>query len=257
MSKHKHLTIQIIPDSGKMKSLMIPYPVLWVIFAIIGVIVLAIGTVFVYYGKMTYKHMHYQMIEQENRELRLQVRKIKEIEAVLKESIEENRKIKQMLGIAVPDDKMKSFTEETDTEIITENKEKSSVGGVSLISQDIPNILPAVGVISQSYSKEHPAIDIAVEKGSPVVATISGRVVFAGNDPDLGNAIVIQNDKYKTVYGHNSVLLVEKGDIVKKGDIISLAGSTGHSSGPHVHYELYIKGKSVDPKKYIMKLENY
>jgi murein DD-endopeptidase MepM/ murein hydrolase activator NlpD len=146
---------------------------------------------------------------------------------------------------------VKSFSLKEDKNVV--DTDKSLQGTTALISQDIPNVLPAVGVISQNYSKEHPAIDIAVEKGTPIVATISGEVVFAGKDKDLGNTVIIQNNKYKTVYGHNSLLLVEKGDIVKKGDIISLAGSTGHSSGPHVHYELYIKGKSVDPEKYIMK----
>ncbi len=249
MDKKKYLTIQIIPHSGRMKSITVSYPVLWVIGISLGLIFLLISGVFFYYGKLTYKGLHAQMVEEENKQLKEQVKKIKEIESVLKETLAENRKIKQMLGIMVPDDKLTDYTSNDDKE------EEVATGGISLISQDIPNILPVMGVISQSFSKEHPAIDIAVDEGTPVISTMSGKVTFAGVDKDLGKVVVIENDKYKTVYGHNSLLLVQTGDIVKKGDIIGLAGNTGHSSGPHVHYELYINGKVVDPVKYVMKVK--
>jgi murein DD-endopeptidase MepM/ murein hydrolase activator NlpD len=97
----------------------------------------------------------------------------------------------------------------------------------------------------------HKGVDIAAREGEPVQAAGDGTVTFAGWDTYYGNKIEITHGaKYATMYGHNEKLLVKAGDHVKRGQIIALVGSTGKSSGPHLHYELKVDGQSVDPAIY-------
>ncbi|MCL4406350.1 MAG: peptidoglycan DD-metalloendopeptidase family protein [Patescibacteria group bacterium] len=95
----------------------------------------------------------------------------------------------------------------------------------------------------------HHGIDIAVNMGAPVYAAETGKVIVASFDPDgYGNYIQIQHaNGYTTLYGHCSELLVRVGDTVTKGEEIALAGSTGRSTGPHVHFEIALNGTRVNP----------
>jgi len=106
-------------------------------------------------------------------------------------------------------------------------------------------IWPAQGVLSQGFIKyKHEGIDIAGTKGTPILAAAAGTVMKAGwDDWGLGNFIEIKHfDGSATVYGHNSRLLVSKGQQVKQGQIIAEMGSTGNSTAPHLHFEFYVNG---------------
>ncbi len=94
----------------------------------------------------------------------------------------------------------------------------------------------------------HTGLDIAVIVGTEVHATADGVVLYAGNGGGYGLVVFIQHaGGFVTVYGHNSRLLVETGQTVKAGQTISLSGSTGYSTGPHVHYEVRYQGKIANP----------
>jgi hypothetical protein len=98
----------------------------------------------------------------------------------------------------------------------------------------------------------HEGIDLGVWYNTPVKATKDGIVTFAGWNSGYGWMIEIRHEEgFSTGYAHNSRLLVKKGDVVKAGDVIARSGSTGRSTGPHVHYEVLLDGKPVDPMKYI------
>ena len=98
------------------------------------------------------------------------------------------------------------------------------------------------------WKSNHYGIDISVKEGEPVVASASGVVIFSNWSTDLGNMVIIYHgNDYFTFYGHNQVNLVEKRDIVKRGDVISLAGNTGISSGPHLHFEVWEGSNPLDP----------
>ncbi|MGB9592946.1 MAG: M23 family metallopeptidase [Anaerolineae bacterium] len=98
----------------------------------------------------------------------------------------------------------------------------------------------------------HEGIDLNAWYGTPVKATKDGVVTFAGWRGGLGWTVEIKHEEgFVTIYGHNSRLLVKKGAEVKAGDVIARSGSTGRSTGPHVHYEIRLNNKPVDPKKYI------
>lgn len=112
-------------------------------------------------------------------------------------------------------------------------------------------IYPAQGIVSQGFRKyQHEGIDIAGASGTPIYAAAAGKVIKAGwDDWGLGNAISIgHRDGRVTVYGHNRRVLVSKGQEVKQGQIVAEMGSTGNSSGPHLHFEIHTnKRVAVDP----------
>ncbi len=98
----------------------------------------------------------------------------------------------------------------------------------------------------------HAGVDFAGKEGSPVVATGAGVVTWAGSRSGYGKLIEINHGGgYATRYGHNRKILVKVGETVKKGQIIGEMGSTGRSTGPHVHFEVLRNGRTVNPARYI------
>jgi murein DD-endopeptidase MepM/ murein hydrolase activator NlpD len=98
----------------------------------------------------------------------------------------------------------------------------------------------------------HAGIDLAAGTGTPVYAAGAGTVIFAGWMSGYGNAVIIDHGgSLATLYGHNSALAVKVGDAVRRGTHIAAAGSTGNSTGPHVHFEVRVQGTPVDPMKYL------
>lgn len=115
---------------------------------------------------------------------------------------------------------------------------------------------PFSGYISSTYGNRsrdfHKGIDIAGRSGTPFVAAASGRVVEAGWSGGYGNMILIDHGNgIKTRYGHASKILVSIGQRVTKGQTIALLGSTGISTGPHLHFEVIINGNAVNPRNYL------
>ncbi len=98
----------------------------------------------------------------------------------------------------------------------------------------------------------HHGVDIAAEEGRPIKAVDNGTVVFAGERGTYGNTIIINHSRgIRTLYAHASTLEVSAGNRVKRGQVIGRVGSTGHSTGPHLHLELWYKGVPLDPQKYL------
>jgi murein DD-endopeptidase MepM/ murein hydrolase activator NlpD len=97
--------------------------------------------------------------------------------------------------------------------------------------------------------KFHPGLDFAAAQGTPIFATADGRVIIAGNMGNgYGNYVVINHGfGYETLYGHMYRIKVQNGTNVKRGEVIGWVGSTGKSTGPHVHYEVKKNGKHLDP----------
>ena len=106
------------------------------------------------------------------------------------------------------------------------------------------------GVISQGFHSRHKALDIAVKIGTPVRAVDNGIVVKSGySTVGYGGRIIIDHQiDYTTHYAHLTQALVEEGDVVQKGQIIGYVGSTGNSTGPHLHFELRDFGNLIDPR---------
>ena len=98
----------------------------------------------------------------------------------------------------------------------------------------------------------HAGVDFAGSQGSDVLAVASGVVVFADRRDGYGKLVEINHGNgVSTRYGHHDKLLVKAGEIVKKGDVIGLMGSSGRSTGPHVHFEVLRNGRNIDPTRFI------
>ena len=95
-------------------------------------------------------------------------------------------------------------------------------------------------------------IDIAATRGTPILATASGKVSFAGWSSGYGYLVKIDHGSgVETYYGHCSKLYVSAGDTVEAGEQIAAVGSTGNSTGNHLHFEIRLNGKQVNPQKYV------
>ncbi|HYH02726.1 MAG TPA: M23 family metallopeptidase, partial [Bacillota bacterium] len=98
------------------------------------------------------------------------------------------------------------------------------------------------------YSKLHTGIDLRAKVGTKVVAAAEGIVVSSGYKSGYGYTVIIDHSQgYETLYAHNSKLVVKVGQKVKRGELISYSGNTGTSTGPHLHYEVKVDGKPVNP----------
>ncbi|HEX9730336.1 MAG TPA: M23 family metallopeptidase [Gemmatimonadales bacterium] len=118
--------------------------------------------------------------------------------------------------------------------------------------------LEQVGVVTRGQispgtrDETHSGVDIAVPMGTAIRASGGGIVVETGEDPEYGVFVRLDHpDDYHTIYGHASRLLVEVGDTVSAGQVIALSGSTGRSTGPHLHFEIRRGGQSVDPRSIV------
>lgn len=101
----------------------------------------------------------------------------------------------------------------------------------------------------------HSGVDFAGKLGSDIIAVAAGIVTYSGFKGDLGKLVEVSHGNgYVTRYAHNMVNLVEVGDTVKKGEAIAKIGSSGRSTGPHVHFEILRDGKAVNPVKYIRRV---
>lgn len=126
-----------------------------------------------------------------------------------------------------------------------------------------PSIWPVKGFLASSYghrsdpiggeAEHHAGVDISAPTGSPVVAPAEGLVLQTGWVQGYGNTIVVgHGNGLTTLYGHLSKILVKPGQQVRRWDRIGLVGSTGRTTGPHLHYEVHRDGRTVNPRRYLL-----
>ena len=150
-----------------------------------------------------------------------------------------------------------------DLEVAKENTvEKLNIDTTESIA-DINGIkvatLPVTGTISSRYGvsskirvSTHTGLDIAATTGTPIKVVADGTVAFAAYSGSYGYLVKVDHGNgVETWYGHTRKILVKEGQEVKAGDTIALVGSTGNSTGPHLHFEVRINGEHVNPQKYL------
>ena len=132
-----------------------------------------------------------------------------------------------------------------------------------IMAYSMPTCMPVNGFISQEFfldylfpERSHRGIDIAGKSGVPVVAAAAGRVTFSGWTPYFGNCLILAHrNGYMTFYGHNLANLKSVQDEVRRGEPLALLGTSGRSSAPHLHFEIWKDGVPVDPLEFIQQVE--
>jgi len=160
-----------------------------------------------------------------------------------------------LMGIERLSDQLASQDKQLTTleKVLTERDVKKEV---------VPSGMPVKGYISSGFGgrvhpisgkyKGHKGVDIPGKRGTRIKAVAGGVVVKSGRVSGYGNVVEIKHaDGLTTLYGHNKKNTVKKGDIIEKGDTVALLGSTGRSTGPHVHFEVRENGNPVNPMRYI------
>lgn len=122
-------------------------------------------------------------------------------------------------------------------------------------------LLPVTGRVSSPFGMRggrlHKGVDITAPPGTEIAVAFSGTVTYTGFLRDYGNVIIVEHGKdVVTVYAHNEINLVKKSDKVDKGDVIARLGSTGRSTGPHLHFEIRVANKPIDPAKIISEINS-
>ena len=160
-------------------------------------------------------------------------------------------------------------SEEIIKKISTAIEEKKTEKNIKIAKNNNSNnsiftVKPISGVITSRYghrsspggigSTNHKGMDISAKAGTTIRAAATGTVKFAGYKGSLGNLVIIESEKgIETYYGHCSKIYVKKGQKVTAGDKIAAVGQTGAATGPHLHLEIHVNGKVINPQKYLYK----
>lgn len=140
---------------------------------------------------------------------------------------------------------------------------ESQLARRSAIASSTPTVAPVRGVLNSGFGSRkdpftgegtfHPGLDISTRRHEPVLATAEGVVIKSGWSGDYGKAVEITHTTgYTTIYGHLDVILVQDGQHVRRGERVGLVGSTGRSTGPHLHYEVRKNDRALNPLEYIL-----
>ncbi len=134
-------------------------------------------------------------------------------------------------------------------------KNMPDVNGIKLATAPITGTITSrYGVSSSIRSSRHTGLDIAATKGTPIKVVADGTVTFARYNGSYGYLVKVNHGNgVETWYAHTSKMYVTVGQEVKAGDVIALVGSTGNSTGPHLHFEIRINGEHVNPQNYLYK----
>lgn len=250
MAAAKFVTVMLIPDGTEARrGFRIRQ---WMLKSIlIGLAALMVGIVlfFSFYGGVLRRAAMADQLREENERLLRYQTKVKILEDNLNQTRAIVQRLTQMAGVDI------EFPVIPPDSVILAHDASSPAVMPWRGSEDysMPSGLPVQGFITQDFEVDteehfHPGIDIACAVGTPVLATASGEVVDALYDSTYGHVLIVQhNDSITTVYGHNSQLLVGVGDKVMAGGRVALSGNSGRSTAPHLHYEVRVHDKPIDP----------
>lgn len=254
----KYYSLMIVPDGVENPFGIRIKAWLFKVLAVLAALFLVALIIFLsFFGKILARALLADQLEKENEALKRYEYKVSLLEERMNETREIVNRISTLAGVDIeiptlpPDSVLFASLENSTPAILTRS---------GAASNNCPHGLPLQGYMTRGFTDDaaeyHPGIDIAVGEGTPVLATASGKVVFAGNDSTYGLTVILEHDGgLSTLYGHNSEVLVEEGSEVLVGGRLALSGNTGKSSAPHLHYEIRENNKPVNPLKYISENE--
>ena len=211
----------------------------------------------------------YEVADLNNEETKVYVNTMEEAEEIVSTLKEQYGEIEPDLVInqiyldnadEVNEETIKLAKQELTNSLQEELEEKQeidsrTVNGIYLAVVPVTGrITSRFGAVESIRDHTHKGIDIAATRGTPILATASGKVSFAGWSSGYGYLVKIDHGNgVETWYAHTSKMYVTKGQEVKAGDIIGAVGSTGNSTGPHLHLEIRVNNKTVNPQNYVYK----
>ncbi len=267
---HKKFSIIIIPDSGgRTRTYTISRFGARVLIGIFICIIGGTGWLIFEYGNIVEKSLRMNALKHENEEMHKKYAKLELFTQEFTEFKHRTNKIANLLGIRQapehssprvaisfssnnpPSSQITSPPSQVKPpatlpkDLISKEKEEQS---------SVPSIYPTKGWITQKFSSTHAGVDFAAELGTPVFSTMNGTITFTGWDEALGNVVKITNKQgFKTVYGHLARITAVEGVHITTGNLIGFVGSTGKSSAPHLHYEVWLNGTLQDPERYLIR----
>lgn len=214
----------------------------------------------------TYKYYEVAL----NNEIKSYVKTIEEAEKVVNDIKEEFANDDLELNLQI-NEKYTESIENVDTnslEVATANVEngakelkesKENENALAIVNNIKLSVLPVTGRITSRYGERsslrrstHTGLDIACNTGTDIKVVSNGTVTFSGKKGSYGNLIIVDHGNgVETWYGHCSKLYAKVGDTVTAGDVVAAVGSTGNSTGPHLHFEIRINGECVNPQSYV------
>jgi murein DD-endopeptidase MepM/ murein hydrolase activator NlpD len=246
--KSNKITYIFIPrEDSKQRTVSLDYRI-YILLRIL--FVLLILGIFLSYAFLIPSALEYRRYKTGIDSYKAQEIQLKQLLRDVNEMKEFNTYMRELVGL----DLAAEYGEYSDLEKLIDSPD------IPMYLSGIPELSPAKGIITKKFMsgpRRHYGIDIAGKRGDPVSACADGLVVFSGWTPELGNMVVISHpDDYISVYGHNDRLIVRERQSVKKGELIALLGSTGYSTGPHLHFEIWHCGHAIDPQQIIPALKS-
>jgi murein DD-endopeptidase MepM/ murein hydrolase activator NlpD len=289
MTKKRYITIQILPDdSSAVWTIKLRYRFFEFLFYAIIIALFATALAAVKITEINGKVLTANHLASINRELLQKQEKMTLLEKELSQVADQERKIRGIMQTFIAEQATDTVKEGNPGGRMSGAELEKFVSDVRALERkrlgmrpypardQIPDIWPTAGIISQKFNPgmaeghsasaeavasaeaggsaepRHEGIDIIAESNALVSTAAAGIVIQAGQDRDLGRFVKVDHDRgVQTLYAHLSRSFVQVGDHVEKGNAIGTVGNTGNSFGPHLHYEILIKGKSVDPEQYL------
>jgi murein DD-endopeptidase MepM/ murein hydrolase activator NlpD len=263
---HTPVTIMVVPHSrSNSRSIRVPFVVIALVFSLscLGMAyTVSLSVHAVDYFRMK---RNYATINKEFKEMASAMSSLKKSESQFRQLFSLSSKKEVLAGFDV-DENGSIDIEALKKEIAASTESVQGIRDYLAKQRDnylaTPQGWPAAGRISSGFGmREHPkygirkfhtGVDISLSNGTPLHATADGVVSFSERSGGNGNIVVIEHGHgYSTVYAHNTQNLVHPGQTVKRGEIVAYSGATGVTTGPHVHYEVWTDGKSVNPVPFL------
>ena len=248
MKPEKYTVVVIPDDESGTKSYNISRTMIRILSTLGILFVLGIVVIFIIYGP---KISEYNIIKGNYENLAAERLKVLELSRDLQRLKQMDEFVRKSLGAELDFDEKPILVDTVTGMTINPDQRISYV-------ENIPSVAPIKGFVSQRSGRmspfirnTHRGIDIVSKEGEPILSAAAGVVMFSGWTYEMGNLIIIYHgDGYFTHYGHNQRNLKLQLDLVSRGEVIGMVGSTGISSGPHLHFEVWKDEKSVDPLIY-------
>ncbi|MEA1997483.1 MAG: M23 family metallopeptidase [Gemmatimonadota bacterium] len=264
----KYLTLMVVPYPGAdVKSIRIRHRTIKLMSVVAFVLVCTLVSGLFYLKPLLEKAGEYDMLLAENEALVVEYQKIRKLSRKMAVIDKMVNKIQLAQGVkkheeAETDRELGkdaanySFLENSSLRETARNADKPSSEGEDVkFTMPYGSPIKEKSYISRFFDPEiyHFGIDLAIKNGTPILTTASGVVTVAEKNEDFGYYVMIKHASgYSTLYAHNSMLTVNKGEKVQDGDLIAYSGNLGLSSGPHLHYAIFDQnGNPIDPLPFL------